>query len=57
MRPIANIELTIEGLNFIYRRGRNTLDELTLKIGRENLINKGLIRRVSAEKLRLAWDW
>lgn len=57
MRPIANIELTIKGLNYIHRRGRNGLDDLAYKQGRQELINKGLIQQVSAEKLRLAWDW
>lgn len=57
MKPIANIELTKQGLNFIYTRGRNTLDELARMQGRESLIQQGLIRRVSAEDLKLAWDW
>ena len=57
MKPIANIELTKQGLNFIYTRGRNNLDALALMKGRESLIQQGLIRRVSAEDLKLAWDW
>lgn len=57
MKPITNIELTKQGLNFIYQRGRNTLDDLARRQGRESLIQQGLIRRVSTEDLKLAWDW
>jgi len=38
---IKNIELTKEGLNFIYKHGRNTLDLMS----REELIKKGYIKK------------
>lgn len=53
-RPLRNPELTLKALDFIYHKGRNTLDELARAKTKAQLIAEGWIKNLPEPKIG---DW